>query len=128
MRDGVSAAASAIILVVKLRASVAGALVFVMLAQVPRRAHAEGSEVAELASPRTDWVLRSPMPIDLRLHAVYAAPPVSAFAPAPKEIRLSHGAITAIIIGGIIVGVLVIAGVVIVASKPSHGDAPKPPH
>ena len=44
-----------------------------------------------------------------------------------REIRLSDEAVTAIIIGSIIVGVLVIVGVVVVA-KPGHGpDPPKPP-
>jgi hypothetical protein len=57
------------------------------------------------------------------LRATELATPLSFGRPAPEEIRLSHGAKTAIIVTAIVVGALVIVGVVALSSP---GHAPHP--
>ena len=98
------------------RSSIAAVIAFALVVQVPSSAHAQEQASTEAPAP-VQWVLRAPTPIDLRmngaLHAssVSSAPLVSWFATKPAPIRLSNGAITAIIIGGV---VLVVAGVAVI--------------
>lgn len=101
------------------RSSIAAALVLTLtMMHAPVVAHAEE------AQPAPEWLVRAPAPIDLNVHGLGRAWPGhggglhSAFSPAPVPIRLSKGATTAIIVGAIVVGVLLIAGVVVLAKKP----------
>jgi hypothetical protein len=102
---------------VKVRSSVAAAVVVTLLAQTPLPAHAQETPI--------DWVVKAPSPLDLRIgtlaraHSTLStdAPLLSPFAPAPGDVRLSRGAKTAIIVGAIVVGALLIVGIVVL-SKP----------
>lgn len=101
------------------RSSIAAVVVFALLAQVPSSAHAQEQASPEAPAP-VQWVLRAPAPIDLRMNGalrtpvVSTAPLVSWFETKPAPIRLSNAAITAIIIGGVVLVVLVVAGVAVV--------------
>jgi hypothetical protein len=106
---------------VKLRSSVAAVLVVTSIAQTPLPAHAQETP--------TNWLVKAPTPIDLRLTGLARAPStmssddaprLSPFAPAPADIRLSRGAKTAIIVGAIVVGALLIVGVVVLAKPGKH--------
>ena len=65
-------------------------------------------------------VSSAPTPIDLRTNVAWAAsaladaPSTPWFGAKPAPIRLSKGAVTAIIIGGVILVVLVVAGVAVI--------------
>lgn len=103
----------------KLRSTIAAVVVFALVAQAPSSAHAQEQESPQAPAP-VQWVLRAPTPIDLRMNgalhtpAVSNAPLVSWFAAKPAPLRLSNGAITAIIIGGVVLVVLVVAGVAVI--------------
>ena len=70
-------------------------------------------------------VVSAPTPIDLRTNAAWAASSLAEaqsarwFDVKPAPIRLSKGAITAIVIGGVILVVLVVAGVAVLG-KPGR--------
>ena len=110
----------------KVRSSIAGILVLAVVAHTPSAAHAQARESAEepaagaSGSTSVPWGLRAPPPIDLRVDGVWrmgsvANTPMGAwFAPKPAPIRLSQTAITAIIIGGVVLVVLVVAGVAVI--------------
>jgi hypothetical protein len=51
----------------------------------------------------------------------FAPAALSPFAPTPKPIKLSEGAIVAIVVGGVIVTVLVVVGLVVL-SRPKKND------
>lgn len=108
------------------QSSVAAALVLTFLMHAPARARADEPEPAQMQHAEApSWLFRSAAPIDIgiadlaRAHTplTVGAPLRSPFAPAPADIRLSKGATTAIIVGAIVVGVLLIAGIVVL-SKP----------
>ena len=83
----------------------------------PFSAHAQ--EHASATIPPVQWVMPAPTPIDLRMNGAWgaaslsSAPRVSFFETKPAPIKLSNGAITAIIIGGVVLVVLVVAGVAV---------------
>jgi hypothetical protein len=87
----------------------------------PARAHAQEKQEPE-AGVTLVSVLRPPPVLDLRL-MIPAPPtasgPLSSRALAPEDIRLSRGAKTALIVTAIVVGVLLIAGAVVV-TRPGH--------
>jgi len=99
---------------VKVRSSIAAVLVLSLLAQAPSSAHAQ-----EIRTAPVEWVVRAPTPIDLRMSSALHttslsnAPLVPWFGAKPAPVKLSNGAITAIIIGGIVLVVLVVAGVAV---------------
>ena len=110
---------------VKLRSSIAAVVVVTLVAQAPSSARAQAQtsagEAAANAATTTpvQWGLRSPTPIDLRMNGVWRPPAVSNvplvswFEAKPAPIKLSQAAITAIIIGGVVLVVLVVAGVAV---------------
>lgn len=114
---------------VKVRSSIAAVVVVTLVAQTRSSAHAQahtsaGEPAADAATTTAvQWGLRAPTPIDLRMSGVWRPPSVSNvplvswFEAKPAPIRLSQAAITAIIIGGVVLVVLVVAGVA-VAGKP----------
>lgn len=103
----------------KLRSTIAAVIAFALVAQIPSSARAQEEGSPEAPAP-VPWGLRAPTPIDLRMNgalhapAVSDAPLVSWFGAKPAPIRLSNGAITAIIIGGVVLVVLVVAGVAVI--------------
>jgi hypothetical protein len=118
---------------VKGRSKLAAVLALTLTMNMPIAAHAqerdgegEGEgDATPTATAAADWLVRVPSPIDLHVRGLargpstYDAPRTSftPFAPLPSGIRLSKGATTAIIVGAIVVGVLLIAGIVVL-SKP----------
>lgn len=98
----------------KPRPFVAG-LALTLVLQTPAAAHAEDLET--LSS--TVALVRAPSLVDLRLPLSFVeAPLASPFAPVPKDVRLSRGAIIAIVV----VGVVVIAlGLFVAVGGPKHG-------
>lgn len=104
-----------------LRSSVAALLVLTLALEMPVTARAQESPTASTSTTLPAFV-RGPSPIDARLALLgaEAAPaPVAFFARTPEEIRLSHGARTALIVTAIVVGSLIILGLVVV-SRPSR--------
>jgi hypothetical protein len=111
---------------VKVRSSIPCVLVLTLVAQTPSAAHAQARESAEApaaeaaGSTAAQWGMHAPPPIDLRVDGVWRtgsvanAPMGAWFAPKPAPIRLSQTAITAIIIGGVVLVVLVVAGVAVI--------------
>jgi hypothetical protein len=104
---------------VKVRSSIAAIVVLSLLVHAPSSAHAQ--EQASPAEPApVEWAVRAPAPIDLRINGAWPAPSLthasagSWFGAKPAPIKLSNGAITAIIIGGIVLVVLVVAGVAVI--------------
>ena len=83
--------------------------------------HAQAQGAARAPEAPVEWVLRAPAPIDLRMNGALRASSVATSAPLvpwfgakPSPVKLSNGAITAIIIGGIVLVVLVVAGVAVI--------------
>ena len=115
-----------------LRSSVAAALLLAFVMETPNTARAQevpapvdGPADTPAAVPTivTEVLPALPLivPSGARLHLA-AQPPlprIALFAPAPEEIRLSHGAKVAIIVSAIVVGSLVVLGLV-VFSRPGH--------
>ena len=98
-------------------------LALTLIAATPRTAQAQESvtpaaTVVPTVLPGSSVV--SPIGARLALLGMQPEPARSAlFAPTPAEVRLSHGAKTAIIVTAIVVGALVIIGVVAL-SRPGH--------
>lgn len=104
----------------KPRSSIAAVVVLALVSQAAFPARAQAQEQASEPEPAAvDWALRAPTPIDLRMNGAWRAPSVSNaplaswFAAKPAPIKLSQAAITAIIIGGVVLVVLVVAGVAV---------------
>ncbi len=109
----------------KLRSTVAAALAITLTLETSMSAHAQEHAAPpppEVTSP--SWLVTPPSPLDLRtrlsvadveglggLGSTRGGPLSSPFAPTPAKIRLSQGAITAIIIGGVVLIILVAVGV-----------------
>jgi hypothetical protein len=91
-----------------------------LAASVPRTAHAEDHRVVEVV---TDSLPPPISPEGVRARLALATSPqfgaLQPLSPTPTEIRLSPEAKTAIIIGAIVVGILIIVGVVVIG-KPGH--------
>lgn len=122
----------------RLRPLVAAVTASALSAALPVTAHAEESASsaaapAPLVAPVAERTVVMThvvpvLPLDVSRAAllapsssVLAGAPTSLalFAPAPRDIRLSHGAKVAIIVTAIVVGSLIVLGVVI-ASRPGH--------
>jgi hypothetical protein len=85
----------------------------ILAASVPRTARAEDERVIQVVADSLPTPI-SPEGVRARL-ALATSPQFGApFAPTPTEIRLSPEAKTAIIIGAIVVGILIIVGVVVI--------------
>ncbi len=88
------------------------ALATTLVVASPRVARAQEAPPIELVRPAQD-------PLDTRIAIARAlAAPAGFVAPAPKEIRLSNGAKTAIIVTAIVVGALII---LVAVSAHHHG-------
>jgi hypothetical protein len=110
---------------VKVRPTIAAIVVLTLVAQTPSSARAQAAPSTDqptasaAATTTVQWVLREPTPIDLRMNgawrsaSVSSAPLGSWFTAKPAPIRLSQGAITAIIIGGVVLVVLAVAGIAV---------------
>jgi hypothetical protein len=100
---------------VKRRSTVAGLVVLALVTQTPSSAHAQ-----ERPSAPVQLIASVPTSIDLPTNTAWAtasladAPSVPWFGAKPAPVRLSKGAVTAIIIGGVILVVLVVAGVAVI--------------
>lgn len=111
------------------RSFVAASLALTLVLAMPEGAHAEereapAQEVAEAAPPIAAGVipglgLLAPHLALARAGAQPVRSPLALFAPTPEEIRLSHGAKTAIIVTAIVVGALIVVGLVAI-SRPGH--------
>ena len=103
------------LLLVKPRSTVAALLAFTWLTQTPLSARAQ-----ERPSAPVQLVVPAPASIDLRMNGAWSAsslssaPGVPWLSANPAPIKLSKGAITAIVIGGVILVVLVVAGVAVI--------------
>jgi hypothetical protein len=104
---------------VKYRSSIAAALVVALVtASAPRRAHAQEAPEPPVATVMPLDLAPITPPLDfLAVNPARAALAGTALAPSPSDIRLSRGAKTAIIVGAIVVGVLLLVGVVVVVGK-----------
>ena len=108
----------------KVRSSVAAVVVLTLVAQ-PLSAQAQVRASTEEQAP-VQWIREVPTPIGLpplkdivSTPSLTTAPAASWFATKPAPVRLSKGAITAIVIGGVILVVLVVAGVAVLG-KPGR--------
>ena len=106
-----------------LPSSIAAGLVLTLVVVTPVTVRAQEAAGPPPAIVTNVFSATSPMtPIGARvafLGAESAEAPRLLFARAPDQIRLSHGAKTALIITAIVVGCLIIVGVVVV-SRPGH--------
>lgn len=108
-----------------LRSYLAAGLVLTLLLEMPVSAQAQERHDPPTVPTILTSVSVSPglSPIGARLALFRTTPaqaPLALFAPAPEEIRLSHGAKTAIIVTAIVLGALLIVGVVAVSAPGRH--------